>query len=195
MCSSDLAALGVLSTLVILFLVVPGIFEQWPIRRRQRQGQEGAEVSPVATRVIRHATAVAIAAAVAMAVATGGLPGIRTSVAIDTLFTPESRVIGDYAWLERTIGPLVPVEVVLRFPDDSPIRPAERLDMVREIGAVLAAMPGVTGVLSAATFLPELPDASGTLGAARKAIVARKLEQNLSGLTDMKIVQIGRAHV
>lgn len=81
------------------------------------------------------------------------------------------------------------MEVVLRFADASEIRPAERLDMVREIGTALADMPGVTGVLSAATFLPELPEASGTLGAARKAIIARKLEQNLSGLTDMKIVR------
>jgi hypothetical protein len=184
------AALGVLSTLVILFLVVPGIFEQWPIRRQgARAGHVAADVSSFATRVIHHATPIAIAAAAAMAVAIGGLPGIRTSVAIDTLFTPESRVIGDYLHLERTIGPLVPVEVVLRFADDSPIRPAERLDMVRAIGGVLADMPGVTGVLSAATFLPELPEASGTLGAARKAIIARKLEQNLSGLTDMKIVR------
>jgi predicted RND superfamily exporter protein len=184
------AALGVLSTLVILFLVVPGIFEQWPIRRQARHAVDvAAEVSSFATQVIRHATPIAIAAAVAMGVAIGGLPGIRTSVAIDTLFTPESRVIGDYLHLERTIGPLVPVEVVLRFADDSEIRPAERLDMVRAIGGVLADMPGVTGVLSAATFLPDLPEASGTLGAARKAIVARKLEQNLSGLTDMKIVR------
>jgi predicted RND superfamily exporter protein len=184
------AALGVLSTLVILFLVVPGIFERWPIRRQGgRAGHVAAEVSSFATRVIRHATPIVIAAAAAMAVAIGGLPGIRTSVAIDTLFTPESRVIGDYLHLERTIGPLVPVEVVLRFADDSPIRPAERLDMVRAIGGVLADMPGVTGVLSAATFLPELPEASGTVGAARKAIIARKLEQNLSGLTDMKIVR------
>lgn len=184
------AALGVLSTLVILFLVVPGIFEQWPIRRRAvHAGAVAADQSRFAEQVIRHATPITIAATGAMAVAIGGLPGIRTSVAIDTLFTPESRVIGDYLHLERTIGPLVPVEVVLRFGDASEIRPAERLDMVREIGDVLAAMPGVTGVFSAATFLPELPEASGTLGAARKAIVARKLEQNLSGLTDMKIVR------
>ncbi len=184
------AALGVLSTLVILFLVVPGIFEQWPIRRQGGHARQvAAEVSSFATWVIRHATPIAIACTAAIALAVGGLPGIRTSVAIDTLFTPESRVIGDYLHLERTIGPLVPVEVVLRFADASEIRPAERLDMVREIGTALADMPGVTGVLSAATFLPELPEASGTLGAARKAIIARKLEQNLSGLTDMKIVR------
>jgi predicted RND superfamily exporter protein len=184
------AALGVLSTLAILFLVVPGIFEQWPIRRQgSHAGQVAAEVSSFATWVIRHATPIAIACTAAMALAIGGVAGIRTSVAIDTLFTPESRVIDDYAHLERTIGPLVPVEVVLRFSDDSQIRSAERLDMVREIGGALADMPGVTGVLSAATFLPDMPEASGTLGAARKAIIARKLEQNLSGLTDMKIVR------
>jgi predicted RND superfamily exporter protein len=184
------AALGVLSTLVLLFLVVPGIFEQWPIRRQgSHAGPVSAEVSSFATRVIRHAAPITLVAMAAMGVAIGGLSGIRTSVAIDTLFTPENRVIADYLHLERTIGPLVPVEVVLRFSDDSEIRPAERLDMVRAIGGSLAAMPGVTGVLSAATFLPDLPEASGTLGAARKAIVARKLEQNLSGLTDMKIVR------
>lgn len=184
------AALGVLATLVILFLVVPGIFERWPIRRRgHHAASTAAAVSPFATWVIRHATPITIVATAAMLTAAAGVPGIRTSVAIDTLFTPESRVIRDYTQVERTIGPLVPVDVVLRFPDATEIRPAERLDMVREIGVALADMPGVTGVLSAATFLPELPAASGTRGAARKAIVARKLEQNLSGLTDIKIIR------
>ena len=184
------AALGVLATLVMLFLVVPGIFEQWPIRRQgAHAGDVAAEVSSFATRVVRHATPIVITVTAALALAATGIPGIRTSVAIDTLFTPESRVISDYAWLEREIGPLAPVEVVLRFPDASAIRPAERLDMVREVGAALADLPGVTGVLSAATFLPELPDAAGVRGTARKVIVARRLEQSLSGLTDMKIIR------
>ena len=184
------AALGVLTTLVMLFLVVPGIFEQWPIRRQgAHAGDVAAEVSSFATRVVRHATPIVITATAALALAATGIPGIRTSVAIDTLFTPESRVISDYAWLEREIGPLAPVEVVLRFPDASTIRPAERLDMVREVGAALADLPAVAGVLSAATFLPELPDAAGVRGAARKVLVARRLEQSLSGLTDMKIIR------
>jgi predicted RND superfamily exporter protein len=132
---------------------------------------------------------IVIAAGLAMLVAGAGTPQVRTSVAIDTLFTPESRVIRDYAWLERTIGPLVPVEVVLRFDADSAIRAAERLDLVREVGEAVADLPGVTGILSAATFLPDLPAVAGVRAAARKAVVARKLEQSLAGLTDMRLVR------
>ena len=47
----------------------------------------------------------------------------------------------------------------------------------------------MTGVLSAATFLPEPAEASGTVAAARKAVVARKLEQSLAGLADMRIIR------
>ncbi|NBW96608.1 MAG: hypothetical protein EBR28_07710 [Planctomycetia bacterium] len=43
--------------------------------------------------------------------------------------------------------------------------------------------------MSAATFLPDEPAASGIRGAARKAVVARKLEQGLAGLVDMRIIR------
>ena len=182
------AAFGVLATLVLLFMIVPGIFERWPLRRRAMAVTPGND-APLASNLIRHATPIVVVATAAMIAAGIGVPGIRTSVAIDTLFTPESRVIADYRWLERMIGPLAPVEVVVRFTDASPVRPAQRLEIVRAIGTTLAEIHGVTGVLSAATFVPELADNSGVRGAARKAIVARKLEHNLVRLSDMKIVR------
>jgi predicted RND superfamily exporter protein len=119
-----------------------------------------------------------------------GVPGIRTSVGIDTLFTPESRLIRDYVWLEREIGPLVPVEVVVRFAADSGLRAAERLDVVSEIGAALRGLPPVAGVTSAALFVPEFPDATGARAAARKAVLARKLEASLAQLAEMKLVRL-----
>jgi len=184
------AALGVLTTLAILFLVLPGIFERWPIRRRiERKDAAVAADAPLARRVIRRAGPIVVIAGLAMLGAGAGVPRIRTSVAIDTLFTPESRVIRDYAWLEQAIGPLVPVEVVLQFSPESPVRPAERLDLVREVGEAVGTLPGVTGVLSAATFLPDEPAASGIRAAARKAVVARKIEQGLAGLVDMRIIR------
>jgi predicted RND superfamily exporter protein len=184
------AALGVLTTLAVLFLVLPGIFERWPICRRIERKDAAAEAdAPFATRVIRRAGPIVALAGLAMLGAGAGVPRIRTSVAIDTLFTPESRVIRDYAWLEQAIGPLVPVEVVLRFAAESRVRPAERLDLVREVGEAVGSLPGVTGVLSAATFLPDEPAASGIRAAARKAVVARKLEQGLAGLVDMRIIR------
>lgn len=184
------AALGVLATLALLFLVLPGIFERWPIRRRSGPAEAATRAeSPLASRIVRRAGPIVVIATLAMLGTGAGTPHIRTSVAIDTLFTPESRVIRDYAWLERTIGPLVPVEVVLRFASEASFRAAERLDLVREVGAAIGGLPGVTGVLSAATFLPDGPSATGLRAAARKAVVARKLEQGLSGLTDMRIIR------
>ena len=184
------AAVGVMATLAVLFLVVPGFFSRWPIRRRllQEPATDGRSAR-FATFTIRRCLSIVGVATAAMAVAAVGLPGIRTSVSIDTLFTPETRVIRDYRWLEKHIGPLVPVEVVLRFSETSGIRPAERLDMAREVGAALGQLPGVTGVVSAALFMPEAEPASGSLAAARKAVIARKLEANLTGLSDMRIIR------
>ncbi len=104
------AAIGVMATLVILFLVVPGFFSRWPIRRRLLQDPVAdGPAARFATFTIRRSAAIVAATAAALAVAAAGLPGIRTSVAIDTLFTPETRVIRDYRWLEEHIGPLAPI--------------------------------------------------------------------------------------
>ncbi len=184
------AAIGVMATLVMLFLIVPGIFERWPILPAPAAAARTTSIEDACSSfMIRHAGPIVWLGMIAMALAAGGIPWIRASVSIETLFTAESRVILDYAWLEKSIGPLVPVEVVLRFSDDSEIRPAERLDLVREVGAALAALPGVTGVLSAATFLPDLELGSGLRGQAARSITARKLQQSLSELDDMRIVR------
>jgi predicted RND superfamily exporter protein len=184
------AAIGVITTLAVLFLVVPGFFSRWPIRRRllQEPATDGPSVR-FATFTIRRSPWIVALSTVALGAAIVGVPRIRASVGIDTLFTPETRVIRDYRWLEERIGPLVPVEVVLRFSQDSVIRPAERLDLVREVGAALGELPGVSGVVSAALFLPEDENATGLRAAARKAIMARKLEANLSSLSDMRIIR------
>ncbi|MFM7207390.1 MAG: efflux RND transporter permease subunit [Planctomycetaceae bacterium] len=184
------AAVGVLTTLAVLFLVVPGFFSRWPIRRRllQEPAVDGRS-SRCAAFTIRRSAGIVGVSMLAMAAAIFGVPRIRASVAIDTLFTPDTPVIRGYRWLEEHIGPLAPVEVVLRFSQGSTIRPAERLDLVREVGAALGELPGVTGVVSAALFLPDDDDATGVRAAARKAVMARKLEANLSSLSDMRIIR------
>ena len=183
------AACGVVATLVVLFLVVPGIFEKWPIGSRGRHASDDARPSWFADTVVRRSTPIAAAALAALAVAGSGVPLIRASVGLDTLFTRESVVYRDYGWLEEHIGPLAPIEVVVRFGKSSPLRPAERLDIVREVGGAVASLPGVSGLASAALFLPDLPEASGLRGAVQKAAVARRLESNLTQLADMSLIR------
>jgi predicted RND superfamily exporter protein len=183
-------AIGVLATLVVMFLILPGVFARWPIRRRV-DGPERPPALPWAGWVTRRAGSIVAATTVALGLTAAGIGGIRTSVGIDTLFAPGSRMITDYAWLEREIGPLVPIEVLVRFDDSSEIRSAERLDIVREVGAALDTLGPVAGVTSAALFLPDLPDASGTLTVARKVVIARRLEARLSQLADMRLIRDG----
>jgi len=183
------AAVGVLGTLLVTFLVLPGIFARWPIRRRLHDDPRAARGLPWAGWVTGRAGAITAAAVVLLALAAAGVGGIRTSVGIDTLFTPSSRVIRDYAWLEREIGPLVPIEVVVRFADDTATRAAERLEIVRKVGVALGQLNPVAGVTSAALFVPDLPDAPVTLTLARKVIVARRLEDRLSQLSALRLVR------
>jgi predicted RND superfamily exporter protein len=184
------AAFGVMATLAVLFLVVPGIFERWPIRgHASHAAAESGAASWLAAAVLRRATLITASALGALGVAGIGVPQIRASVGIDTLFTSESAVVRDYRWLEEHIGPLAPIEVVVRFRKSSSLRPAERLDIVREVGAALETLPGVSGLTSAALFLPDLPEASGLRGAVQKAAVARRLESNLTQLADMSLIR------
>jgi predicted RND superfamily exporter protein len=182
------AAVGVLSTLGVLFVVLPGIFARWPIRRRLEADADAPRTAAWAAGVTGRAGPIVAATAVALVAAGLGVPGIRTSVSLDTLFTPETRLIRDYAWIERQIGPLVPVEVVIRFADAA-VRPSERLELVREAGAALGGLPAVSGVSSAALFAPEEPAATGAVAAARRAVVARRLESSLAQLADMRLVR------
>ncbi len=189
------ASCAVMSTLVCLFLVLPGIFERWPIRSGRLATAAGSPAARgrfgrhFAGGVIRHAPALVALFFLAMAAAGCGVPGLRTSVRIDTLFKPESRVIADYRWIERHVGPLVPIEVVLEFSRDNTLTPAERLTVLEDTAARLGETVDAPTVLSAALFLPESRGGAGLLGTARKRVAARRLSQSLAAIDDMRYIR------
>ena len=191
------ASMAVMATLVALFLVVPGVFERWPIadRGRETHGEaveaagSGGFTRRFAAFCIRFAPAIVAVFFAAMAVAAWGVPHIRTSVRIDTLFPPTSRVISDYRWIEEHIGPLVPIEVVLDFAADSPVPPAERLALLERVAARLRETAAADTVMSAALFTPDAPRGTGPLAAARRRVLARRLADSLVSIDDMKYVR------
>ena len=99
---------------------------------------------------------VAATATLAMLACGWGLARLETSVRIETLFGPDSRLIRDYAWLEGTLGPMVPVEVVLHCDPGCRLSPLERLTLVTRLEQELAVLTKGGGTLSAATFTPRL---------------------------------------
>ena len=185
------AAIGVMATCFCMFLVVPGFFERWPMAASAAPHEpvQKASGQRVALGVMRFATPIVVILFLAMGAMGAGVSGIRTSVQIDTLFQPGSRVIRDYVSIEKKIGPLVPIEVILRFADGHDVRPVQRLELIEAIQHRLSQMEGVSAVLSAATFMPESTTAGGVGSIARKAIAARKLMQNLVDDEQMKYIR------
>jgi predicted RND superfamily exporter protein len=179
------AAIGVMATVVLLFLIMPGAFQQFPIRRRS--ASLPAACALLERTALARAVPITMVLAVCLAGLAAGLPRLRSSVSIETLFPPTSRILEDYAWIERHIGCLGPIELVVHFAGDA-TRPAERLDIVREVAAVVADLPEVTSVLSAGTLFVDGDERSGTQRALRKALIARKLEASLASLDDLRLV-------
>jgi uncharacterized protein len=62
----------------------------------------------------------------------------------------------DYAWLERHVGPLVPIEILVEFLAECDLSTRDRLATLARIHSVLKNQREVGGMLSAITFLPEI---------------------------------------
>jgi predicted RND superfamily exporter protein len=99
---------------------------------------------------------IVVLALLAMGLLGWGLQRVEASVRIETLFDRESRILRDYAWLERHVGPLVPIEILVEFPTECDLSTRDRLATLVRIQALLKNQSEVGGMLSAVTFLPDM---------------------------------------
>ncbi|MBW3597000.1 MAG: MMPL family transporter, partial [Planctomycetes bacterium] len=221
------SAAGVMATLLLLFLVLPAWLEVWAPGFR-RESPESVPLDSPAVRAIRrfwdgmadfvirrHAATAAVFAVVAITFAVG-LTKVDTSVQMLKLFRDDAEIVQDYAWLEENLGPLVPLEMVLRVdasrvppltgernPDDPQanyqLGLLERVVMVRQVERAIEQTFGrgaggqVGGVMTAATFAPELPEAGGGLQSfARRRAYQSALEQHRQEMIEADYLRIDR---
>jgi len=180
------SALGVLTSLPVLFLLLPSVLALWPVterrslRTRQRRPDAAGPhwTTGLANWVIGRHRLVTAAFLALLAVSGFGLAKLEMSVKLLNLFSPESRIIQDYAWLERHLGPMVPIEVVVRFDNNSPLSMLQRMQVVERIERKLDSVEKVGGTMSAATFAPGLPTGGSAGNTTRRVVLGRRLEQN-----------------
>ena len=122
------AAIGVIATLVLLFTYLPAAMEMWPPRRYlKRTAADGDSEDPssaierfldrfwqgVGRYVISHYSLVKWSCFALLILGVVGLTKINTSVQLLKLFDGKAKIIEDYEWLEKRLGKLVPMELVV----------------------------------------------------------------------------------
>ena len=178
------SAIGVGIGLLLQVMLLPALLTLWPAGKEVAAMKDSAgddEIEPLSPRwqrlarvVIRRHAWLAVIFLAALALGCRGLARMETSIQIMRLFSRDTPIIASYAWLEKNLGALVPLEVVIRF-DKAIDRPmADRLRLVRKLHDDIAATEPVGGCLSAATFTPQISETGASL---RGFLVNRQLRQ------------------
>lgn len=159
------SAIGVMLTLLLLFFYLPSLLHFFPTKEETLRRQASTEHQLIARFwngfgrfIIRHNTVVAVSCLAMTAFFFVACFDIKTSVKMMRFYSPNAEIIAHYTELEETLGPLVPMDVVIKF-DNSQCKfnMLDRLRFIERItDEVRTKLPDeVGGVMSAATFAPS----------------------------------------
>ena len=183
-------SVGTMLMLAMVLIFIPGTLAFWPRLISTQAVQSGesssarihAWLQPLRHCVLTRPNQVAFGSVLAMAILGAACPWLQTSVRIRTLMRADSRLLQDYAWLEEHVGPLVPIEVLVKFPVGRKGEALERLELVQRIEGELAELSQVSGTMSAATFTPAIPENPDVPVAMLRGMASRALEKDLDRL-------------
>lgn len=128
------ASIGVMVILFVLFLILPTILHLVRFGKKWERSKSSKEETSVdnerfsfsdrawtmlGTTIVRNhivVNTVCVAATIFVGI---GLFKTSTSIDLLELFDSRARILQDYRWLEKHLGRLVPMEIVVRFDIDS----------------------------------------------------------------------------
>ena len=162
------SALGVMATLLLLFLYLPALLHYFPSRKfaEEHSGKHHLDDKDdlfvrwwrwFGGLVINHNGWVAVGCVLAMVLFGFGVNRMKTSVKLMKLFSPDAEIIAHYGWLEEHLGPLVPTEVVLRVDNQKcKLSFVDRMRLAQTVERAVEQLKDVGGALSAATLAPDI---------------------------------------
>lgn len=175
------ASLGVIITLALLFLLLPGAMVLTKPQRKflgddVRGGLRGWMRTWMRRRLAKPWPLILTFLGIAVGLSFG-LTRLESSVNIPRMFRHDSDIRQQFAWFEAHIGPTVSGELLLTFPSvDEDDDPLARLTTVAQAHSEVLKQETVGGAISALTFVPRLPRSTQrSLGATTRRSVVRKL--------------------
>ncbi len=166
------AGIGVMAGTVIILFILPatlyllkGRISKWfsstgKMDKRQRATGLGRTTSLLINWVCREHGLVVVPTLIAVSVLSVGVFHLQASVKLQNRFANRAKILQDYEWLERNLGALVPMEVVLKFTPENKLSLWSKMKLVQEIERAIRRTTAVSATLSVATFEPYLPRGS-----------------------------------
>lgn len=171
------SAIGVVVSFVILITFMPAMLELFPPRLKLGTATDGdatgwrpIEQSPwwkVGEWITQHHAMATTACLLLMAGVGYGMTRVESSVQLMRLFSPKARIRTDYKWLEKNLGPLVPMEILVRINEETcSLDFLERMKLVEQIQKKIASLAEVGSSLSTVTFSRglDVPEGGGGFG-------------------------------
>jgi predicted RND superfamily exporter protein len=177
------SAIGVVVSFLILVFLMPSLLELFPPRLKLgklAEEESGDSWRPIESSpwwrvglwITRHNGLVTAACLLVMAGVGYGLTRVESSVQLMRLFSKKAQIRQDYQWLEKNLGPLVPMEILVRIDQQScPLNFLERMELVGRIQKEIGGLNEVGSSLSTVTFGRSLEIGDDSVGgAAARAI-------------------------
>jgi len=191
------SSVGVTLSVVVLFILLPAAIRLFPPGEPKKsiKSSKHPDASPASTtsvRIVRFITRyhlpVTLGCLAIMLFCGWGLRHLKSTVRLQDRFLPGSDAVEDYRWLEQNIGPMVPLEIVVRFPDDDEQNILDRIQLVAAIQREVHSLDEPVATMSAANLCPPIPQARGTLRLYRRQLLRRKLEAVKDRLVEERMV-------
>ena len=182
------ASVGVLTTLSLLLLMLPGamVLTKVPDRGIARNGEVSLWRKWLRTQMRQRLTRpwpLIVCFLLLSSVFASGLFRLETSVNVPRMFQPDSDIRNQYRWFEENIGPTVTGDLLLTFPTSAAQGdPLERLNLVKRAHLCAHKMEMVQGVLSAMSFVPAIPKKRSFASTAKRSVIRSLIRDPKSSL-------------
>lgn len=189
------SAIGVMVVMVTLLTLWPALIQWWGSRGTTQFAEKLCRQSKRRSRTwwnwcfrlsTAYPTIVLCCTSVVLALAITGLFQIRASAKLEDLLPEQSELIRDYAWLQDNIGPLVPVEIVLRFRPYDPSQALRRAQIVEHLRRQIDSVGHLGGTIAATTFLVDIPEGRGVRQIVQRRVIAGQIQENRDKLIQMR---------
>ena len=196
------SACGIASSSVVLLFVLPSALYLLRGRISKRFSPDGSmgkrerftgvsrSTSSLLNWVCRRHGIVVVPILLAVVVLALGTFKLKASVKIQNRFASRAKIIGDYKWLEDRLGPLVPMELEVKFDPTVELSRWQQMQVIQSIERTVKQSTAVNATLSAATFEPYVPRGRSVMDRMKRQAKIDLWDDGFKSLVDAKLVRV-----